>query len=138
MPLLPPSAVTRESLESVQIQGKELESHSKGGWQAPSAEAHTGRVTIAASLGKHSLRGRGWQLTAAEMTGSLLLWLGVRCPEDWGGEKSTVIEKRGIVLQSRGSEEFPGRVWAEKKVKDKQLLQAALHQGQDEEPRKGQ
>lgn len=36
-----------------------------------------------------------------------------------GGEKSIVIEKRGIMLQSRGSEEFPGRVWAEKKVKDK-------------------
>lgn len=58
-------------------------------------------------------------MTAAEMTGSLLLWLGVRCPEDWGGEKSTVIAKRGIMLQPRGSEAFPGRVWAEKKVKDK-------------------
>lgn len=37
-------------------------------------------VTIAASLGKHSLRGRGWQLTVAEMTGWLLHWLSVRCP----------------------------------------------------------
>lgn len=30
-----------------------------------------------------------------------------------------VIEERGIMLQSRGSEDFPGSVWAQEKVKDK-------------------
>lgn len=58
-------------------------------------------------------------MAAAKMTHSVSCGLSLRFPQDFGGEKGTGTENRGIAFQSRDSEEFPGRVSAEKKVQDK-------------------